>query len=307
MRRWLPGCAPALIVLLVGSTTLVGCGSGGAAHPQAASVVASTDVWGSVAGAVGGRHISVKSILSGANVDPHTYQSSPSDVASITDAGLVVYNGGSYDPWVDQVLAGHPNIKSINAFSFAPKPDNSAPPNEHVFYDMDVAKAVANAIADRLSSIDAGNAADYRANAAGFCRDADAIAGSEHSIAIRFPSASIVATEPVASYLLKAAGVVNRTPSAFSEANENGTDPSPADMAFVLDLINHHQVSALLVNPQTATPAINGLRDAARQAGVPITEATETLPNGTDYLTWQRNTVTALTAALQSGRSNAGH
>jgi zinc/manganese transport system substrate-binding protein len=34
---------------------------------------------------------------------------------------------------------------------------------------------------------------------------------------------------------------------------------------------------------------------------VPVTEVSETLPSGSDYLTWQRNTVNQLTAALQSG------
>ena len=73
-------------------------------------------------------------------------------------------------------------------------------------------------------------------------------------------------------------------------------------MASVLDLITRRQVSALLINPQTPTAATNGLRDAARRAGVPVTEVTETLPNGTDYLTWQRNTVDQLLAALRSSR-----
>ena len=89
---------------------------------------------------------------------------------------------------------------------------------------------------------------------------------------------------------------------AFSSANENETDPAPSDMAAVLDLINHRQVSALLVNPQTSTPAIDGLQDAARRAGVPVTMVTETLPSGTDYLTWQRDTVNQLLAALRSSR-----
>jgi zinc/manganese transport system permease protein len=34
---------------LIGSTALTGCGVAGSAHPQAATVVASTDVWRSVA------------------------------------------------------------------------------------------------------------------------------------------------------------------------------------------------------------------------------------------------------------------
>ena len=40
----------------------------------------------------------------------------------------------------------------------------------------------------------------------------------------------------------------------------------------------------------------------ARRAGVPVTEVTETLPDGTDYLTWQRKTVNQLLAALRSNQ-----
>lgn len=292
--RWLP----AALVLLAA----VGCG--GVAHPRAATVVASTGVWGSVASAVTGRHIAVKSILTGGDIDPHSYAASPSDAAAITDATLVVYNGGGYDPWVEQVLASHPGVKSIGAYSFLKATaTGEQPSNEHVFYDLDVAKSVAFAIADRVAAIDPAHAADYRANAAEFCRGADAIAISEHAIASAYPGTEVIATEPVGYYLLSASGLINRTPPAFTAANENETDPSPSDMAFVLDMINHRQVAALLVNPQTSTAAINGVRDAARRAGVPVTEVSETLPEGMDYLTWQRNTVNQLLAALQSRRS----
>ncbi len=305
VRRWLSGTLPIVTVCLIGSTVLAGCGIAGWAHSRAATVVASTDVWGSVARAVTGRHVPVKSILSGADADPHSYAASPSDAAAITDAALVVYNGGGYDPWVDQVLAGHPAVKSVDAYSFLGT-ENVTPegqrPDEHVFYDLSVAKSVASSIADRMASIDPGNAADYRANAAEFCRGADAITISEHAIASAYPDAGVIATEPVVYYLLAASGLVNRTPAAFTAANENESDPSPADMASVLDLIDQRQVSALLVNPQTSTAAINGLQDAARRAGVPVTEVTETLPDGIDYLTWQRNTVNQLLAALRSSR-----
>jgi zinc/manganese transport system substrate-binding protein len=228
---------------------------------------------------------------------------SPSDAAALTDAALVVYNGGGYDPWVDQVLGRHPAVKSVDAYSFVTLPKAGAQPaNEHVFYDLNVAKSVASSIADRMAAIDPANAADYRANAAAFCRDADAIAISEHAIASAYPDAAVIATEPDVDYLLSAAGLVNRSPAAFTAANENETEPAPADMASVLDMIDRRQVAALLVNPQTTGTAINSLEDAARKAGVPVTEVTETLPDGTDYLTWQRNTVNQLLAALRTSR-----
>jgi zinc/manganese transport system substrate-binding protein len=294
----------AVTAILIGSTMLTGCGTSRGAHPHAGAVVASTDVWGSVARAVAKNHLTVRSLLSGAETDPHSYQATPSDAAAIADAALVVYNGGGYDPWVEQVLARHPAIKSVNAYSLL-EPAGSVtggPPDEHVFYDLNVAKSVAALIADRLAVIDPGNAADYRANAADFCRGADTIAISEHAIATNYPATGVIATEPVGHYLIAASGLVNRAPPAFAAANENETDPSPADMASVLELINHRQVAALLVNPQTSSAATNGLKNAARRAGIPVAEVTETLPPGTDYLTWQRNTVNQLLAALRSGR-----
>jgi zinc/manganese transport system substrate-binding protein len=293
----------AILVWLIGAAaltaSLTACGTGGAEHPGATTVVASTDVWGSVASAVAGGHVAVRSILTGADADPHSYAASPADAAAIADAALVIHNGGGYDPWVDRVLAAHPAINSIDAYSLLGK---ASRPDEHVFYDLTVAKAVALTIADRLASIDPVHAADYRTNAAAFARDADAIANSERAIATAYPAAAVIATEPVVYYLVAASGLINRTPVAFTEANENDDDPAPADMASVLDLIDHRQVSALLVTPQTSTAATNDLQAAARRAGVPVAEVTETLPGGTDYLTWQRNTVNQLAAALQSGR-----
>lgn len=290
--RWLL----AVGVVVAGVAAVTGCAA--ATRPRAATVVASTDVWGSVASAVTGRHVTVKSILSGSDTDPHSYMASPSDAAALTDAALVVYNGGGYDPWVDQVLARHPDIASVDAYSFVH--GRGEPPNEHVFYDLDVAKSVASSIADRMAAIDPANAADYRANAAAFCRGADSIAISEHAIAGAYPAAGVIATEPDVDYLLTASGLVNRTPAAFAAASENETDPSPSDMAAVLDMIDHRQVSALLINPQTSTTAVSGLEGAARRAGVPVTEVTETLPDGSDYLTWQRDTVNGLLAALRA-------
>jgi zinc/manganese transport system substrate-binding protein len=287
------------VLALAGSTALTGC-AGHPAHPHAAAVVASTDVWGSVARAVAARHVPVTSILTGADTDPHSYEATPSDAAAVADAALVVFNGGGYDGWVDDVLARHPGAQPVDAYSFLE--NDGQPRNEHVFYDLHVAKSVAGTIADRLATIDPGNAADYRANAAAFGRDADAIAGTERTVAAAYPHTSVVATEPVAFYLLKAAGLLNRTPPAFAAAIENETDPAPADLASVLDMIDRRQVSALVVNPQTSTSAITRVRDAARRAGVPVTEVSETLPDGADYLSWQRNTVGQLLAALQSSR-----
>src|ERR1700754_1740819 len=192
-----------------------------------ASVVASTNVWGSVASAVTGDHASVKSIISNPADDPHSFEAPPADAAAIADASLVVYNGGGYDHWVDDVLSSHKDVQTVDAYSLLPS-SVPQPANEHVFYDLETAKAVANQIADKLSQSDAGHANDYRANASKFAEQADTIAAAERAIGAKHPGAAVVATEPVAHYLLVNSGITDRTPAAFASAVEEGDDPAPA-------------------------------------------------------------------------------
>ena len=275
-----------------------GCSQQESAHSGhgAATVVASTDVWGSVASAVAGDHAAVTSIVSGTVADPHSFEASPADTAAITDASLVIFNGGDYDHWVEHVLEDHPDVPTVDAYAL--RPDAQQPGNEHVFYDPATAKAVATQIADRLSTIDSANAGAYRASAEAFGAEADEILTLERAIGRQHPGASVVATEPVAHYLLVNAGIADKTPEGFANAIEEDTDPSPADLAAMLDLIDTRQVSALLYNPQTETAVTKQLSDAANRASIPVVTVTETLPEGTDYLTWQRQTAEQLASQL---------
>lgn len=291
MRRTAIGLA---VGLTVAALTAAGCGQGASNRDHGAvTVVATTDVWGSVASAVAGQNASVKSIETGASADPHSFEATPADIAEISDASLLVYNGGGYDHWVDDVLAGDPGIDAVDAYSLR---GTAGRGNEHVFYDVGIAKAVAEEIAKRLSEIDTTHADQYRSNATEFGRKADEIAASERAIGKAHPSGSVVATEPVAYYLLRNAGITDRTPPGFASAVEEGDDPSPADVAAMLDLIDSHQVSVLLSNPQTETAATKQIEEAARRASLPVVTVSETLPQELDYLTWQRDTVDELAA-----------
>jgi zinc/manganese transport system substrate-binding protein len=293
------GAIRTALVAALGVALVAGCSQDNKAASDHATpaVVASTNVWGSVVSAVTGEHANVKAIISSAADDPHSYEVTPADAATIADASLVVYNGGGYDHWVDDVLSTHKDVQSVNAYSLLPS-SVPQPANEHVFYDLETAKAVANQIADKLSQSDAGHANDYKANASKFAGEADTIAAAERAIGAAHPGAAVVATEPVAHYLLVNSGVADKTPEGFTKAIEQDSDPAPADLAAMLDLINTNQVSALVYNTQTQTEVTRQLQDAAQKASVPIVDVTETLPSGTDYLTWQRQTVDQLASQL---------
>ena len=268
------------------------------------TVVASTDVWGSVAQSIAGEDAKVSSIITSGSADPHSFEPSPSDAAELADASIVVYNGGGYDPWVDAVLHNHPDVASVNAYSLLNAESVGEPQraNEHVFYELGTVTAAANQLATELAAADPDKAYQYASRAKDFARRADTVRAAEDRLRSERPGAAVVATEPVAHYLLSAVGLSDKTPPGFTAAVEQDTDPAPADMAAVLDLIRSNSVAAVIFNDQTVTAATGQVRAAAEAAGVPIVPVTETLPPGVDYLTWQNDTVQRLADALKASR-----
>lgn len=301
-RRAVAGIA--VVAAALAGSGLSGCAKGAreSGHTGPPSVVASTDVWGSVAQAVAGDDARVASIIASGSADPHSYDASPADAAAIADASIVVFNGGGYDPWVQAVLDNHPGVPAVDAYSLLDAAGEPKPANEHVFYDIGTAKAVAAELAARLAEADPTHAGQYQSRAEQFAKRADKVQAAEQDLAARYPGAAVVATEPVAHYLLRAVGLTDKTPPGFTSAVEQDTDPAPVDVAAMLDLISARQVAAVMFNDQTVTEATRRVRRAAQDAGVPVVTVTETLPAGGDYLTWQTDAVDRLAAALRESR-----
>ncbi len=298
----------AVLALALGALLLLaGCGGSGdtqttPASPTAApgrtlTVVATTNVWGSVASAIAGPGVEVRSIIQDPAADPHSYESTPADAAAITNADLVVYNGGGYDEWVEQILDGDPALQGRAVEAFALRGDQ-AQENEHVWFDPTAVKGVVTQVADRLAAVEPAQADALRQRATAFSGRVDEEAARLAAIGQARPGSRVLATEPIAHYLLATAGVADATPPAFSEAIENETDPPAATLAEANQLVGTRGVNALVFNPQTETPLTTGLRDAATGAGVPVVDVTETLPAGQDYLTWLGGTRTELARAL---------
>ncbi|MGH3759742.1 metal ABC transporter solute-binding protein, Zn/Mn family [Actinophytocola sp.] len=296
LSRSVPAAATAAAFTL----TLAACGDAGpAAEDGKISVVASTNVWGSVVEAVGGDRVSVRALIDDPSADPHAHPDQPEDATALAGADLAVYNGGGYDEFFTELLdATGTDARKIDAFALSGYADGE---NEHVWYDLPTVKKVADRIAADLGSIDPGRRERFTANAKTFDTEVDAVAAKAGRIGEDRPGTKVVATEPVAHYLLDAAGLTDATPPEFSEAIEEETDPPVAAVAATTGLISGRQVALLVNNAQTETPVTDSLGDAARQAGIPVVTVTETLPAGvTGYVGWMTEQVDALAGALNT-------
>lgn len=286
---------------LVAVLVLAGCtgcaGPAGADRRGGPTVVASTGVWASVVRAVAGPAVSVEAILDDPTADPHAVEIVPADTAALLRADLVVWNGGGRDDAVGRVLDADPAARSraIEAFPLRGDPADT---DEHVGFDLVAVRGVVARVTDRLAAIAPTHADDLRRRASAVTAGLDAQAARLAAIGRTRPGASVVATEPVAHHLLRAAGVADATPRGVVEAVEHGTDPAPAAIAEVDAVLATRRTGALVSTPEGDTEVTERIRDAARRAGVPVVEVTETLPAGADYLPWLDGTRAALAAAL---------
>ncbi|WP_306363809.1 metal ABC transporter solute-binding protein, Zn/Mn family [Nocardia sp. CC227C] len=318
------------------AAALTACGTG-SDDPGKLTIVASTNVWGDITEQVAGPDIEVESLISDPSADPHSYEVTAVEAAKISDADLIVYNGGGYDEFIDKAIAGK-DKKTVNAVEIAgadphthdapatteARPDEHGEEhggehgeehahehgtepadahdhgdgNEHVWYDVHVAGAVADHIAEVLGELDPDNKQAYADRAAAFNGELTGIEAIIERIAAEHPNAPVVQTEPLAYYLLLEAEADDRTPHEFQEAIEQGTDPSPASVAVVRDLLTDKQVRALVYNIQTEDKTTKELKAMAESAGIPVVEVTETLPEGLDYIQWQTRNAEALATAL---------
>jgi zinc/manganese transport system substrate-binding protein len=272
--------------------------------PTGIGVVATTDVYGSVATAVGGQHVTVTSIIHSPDADPHEYETTPADAAAVSSAAVLVENGGGYDDFAHKLVAATGSKPAVIDVTTLSGLATGREFNEHIFYHLPTMAKLADALAADLSRADPAHQADYQANAHAFQVKLDGLNAKVAAIKNGHAGAHIAVTEPVPLYLTEQAGLTDVTPQPFSHAIEEGTDPPAAVLQQTLALLRGPgKVDALLLNAQTESAATDQVQRAATENGVPVVRMTETLPAGTmDYVTWMGGEIDQLATALGDHR-----
>jgi zinc/manganese transport system substrate-binding protein len=273
----------------------------GSAHAAAGVIVAvgAENEYASVISQVGGKYVQASAIMSNPNTDPHTFEASASVARTVSEAQLVVQNGVGYDTFMTTIENAAPNAarKVIAVQNLLGLPDST--PNPHLWYKPSTMPAVANAVAADLAAIQPAHASYFKANAAKFITSLNAWTDAIAKFKAQYPNTPVATTEPVADYMLQAAGVDNLTPFAFQADIMNGTDPSAQDVAIERSLFTQHKVKAFLYNQQVTDTLTESFITLARQNGIPVVGVYETMPvPGYDYQSWMLTEVQDLTKAV---------
>lgn len=306
-QQWAPRVRLRRAVTLVGLAALVaaaltGCGSAASsgASGGALRIVASTSVYADIARQVAGKHATVTSFISDPSADPHSYQATAQDQLDLARSDFVIENGGGYDNFMNAMRASSPNKKAavLDVVAISGKSTAEQGFNEHVWYDFPTVRLLVGKLADTLAAKDAADAAEFRSNASRFDDELAKLIATEQGLSAIARGAGVAITEPVPLYLLQACGLVNETPVAFSSAVEAGSDVPPRVLAGTLTLFTTHQVRLLAYNSQTTGPSTDAVVSAAKADGIPAVPFTETLPQGSSYLSWMGGNLSAVAKAL---------
>jgi zinc transport system substrate-binding protein len=251
------------VAVVAAAVTLSGCTAAHAAPPSSngrIAVVASFYPLQYAAARIGGDRV-VVSDLTKPGAEPHDLELSPRQVASVVDAGLVVYLRGfqpSVDTAVDQDAGDHAFDARPAARLSRMVTDEQAngrvgtATDPHFWLDPTRLADVADALARRLEAIDPAHAAGYAQRAGTFRADLTTLDGQFRAGLARCAVRELVTSHQAFGYLaarygLTQIGITGLTPDE---------EPDAATLAHVADVVRAHHVrtvySETLVSPAIA-------------------------------------------------------
>jgi zinc/manganese transport system substrate-binding protein len=294
----LAGAAAALAVAVAGCGTSA-TNAASAKSTTAISAIGAENEYANVLAQIGGRYVHVSSILNNPNTDPHTFESSPSVASEVSAAQLIVQNGVGYDTFMNKIESASPNPdrKVITVQNVLGLPDST--PNPHLWYNPKTMPAVAKVMAADLSELRPAHKAYFQARLKAFDRSLAPWLNAIAAFKAKYPGTPVATTEPVADYMLQAAGTRNLTPFTFQADIMNGVDPSPQDISLENGFFTKHKVKVFCYNQQVVDALTTSIRQTALKAGVPVVGVYETMPTpGYDYQSWMLAEVNALRKAV---------
>ncbi len=323
------------VLLTISALTLTACGGGdqGATSPETAGggalrIVAATNVYGDIAAAVGGDDVEVTSIVDSLSQDPHSYEPTVQDRLAVSEADVVIENGGGYDTFLERLadesdVATVLNVVELSGLQDEDHDDDEEHAddedhadeehtdddghghshgefNEHVWYNLPVMVSLANTLAQELGRLDDANANAYQERAEAFAESLQPIQDRLGDLASAESGRTVAVTEPVPLYLLEAAGLENATPEEFSEAIEEERDVPVAVLEEMRELVAGGTAAFLAYNEQTESPQTEMIRSEAESSGLPVLNFTETLPDGEDFVSWMSANTDSIEDVLNS-------
>lgn len=235
-------------------------------------VVATTTWHSDLARLIGGDAIHVEGLM-GPGVDPHLYTATAGDVETLANAGLVVRNGLELEGKMDRVFENVAKTTPVVTVGDAvPERDRirieGIPGKEydpHIWFDPEVWRYAAQAVAHGLTEADPANAAVFAGNLASFERTITRTSKEIKRLLATIPPRSrvLVTSHDAFSYFARAFGFEVASIQGKSTASEATT----ADIERVAKTVADAGLKAVFIESSVPQQTIDAVLAAAERQG----------------------------------------
>jgi zinc transport system substrate-binding protein len=288
--------------LIIGSLalSLAGCGPLAVGGGQTA-VVASIYPLAFVAERVAGPDASV-TLVTPAGAEPHEFEPTPGQIAAMSRADLLLWNGAGVDAWAervqfDRLAAGTLSAGLIETVGEPLHEGTTVDP--HAWLDPTRLKAYANAVAVALGKLDPDHATAYSGRAAALMDELSGLDAEFRAGLQDCESRDIIVAHDAFQYLGARYHLEVHALAGLSPEEE----PSPATVAQLHALAAEKNLADIFAESLTDSGTVRALAaDLGGQARVldPIEGLTpKNEAAGKDYLSLMRDNLAALRQSLQ--------
>lgn len=260
------------------------------------NIVAAENFYGELAKEIGGSAVSVQSIISNPDADPHLFTTSPSVSRGLSQAQIIIYNGADYDSWINQMLTGVDKSK-VTVINVADLVGVKSGQNPHLWYKPETFPKLAKVLAERINQLEPAAKAQTNANLQKFIQAHQQVTQNIAASKAKYAGTQVTATEPVFGYMADALGLKMQGLD-FQWKIMNDSEPTPKMIADYQNLITSKKVKVLFYNNQVSDSITKNIQDLARKNGVAVVGVSETMPANTTINAWLNQEISATNTAL---------
>lgn len=259
--------------LLVGFVFLMflnGCGSPDIYKQEGElEVVVTTTMLRDMVQVIGGERLHVTGMIQ-EGVDPHLYIPKPSDIRSLANADIIVYNGVHLEAKLEDVLVKMRDKTVIKA-------EDGIEPNQlimdeqqggidpHIWFDLDIWRDVSEHIANQLSYKDPDFAWLYEKNQQAYALALEKLEEELHTQLETIPKEQrvLITAHDAFAYLGRTFDIEVKAIQGISTQTEAGI----SDIKSLAEFIAEYQIPAVFMEASIPEKTMTALRDGVEQLG----------------------------------------
>ncbi|NGP44793.1 zinc ABC transporter solute-binding protein [Bacillaceae bacterium SIJ1] len=274
MLRWFKLFIPALLLFLAACGGAASETSGETSGDQPISIVTTIAQIGEPLQDIGGDLVSVKSIM-GPGVDPHTFQATQSDIATLSKADIVFYGGlnleGQMNEVFEQIGASIPVVavsESIPKDQLLDDPEAAGAPDPHVWFDIDLWKIALESAVDELKEYAPEHAETFEQNKVAYFESLDELKNESQELLTKIPEEKryLVTAHDAFNYFGRAFDIDVIGLQGLSTEDEIGI----SDIEDTVDTIVEAKVPAVFIETSVSEKNINSVIEGAKSKGLEV-------------------------------------